>query len=93
MASLSDHIRRDGEHAARVFIGVELARYRRRMEELAKAHVKEAIEDATTRGESVDGTELGKAAADLAIRAYIGGGEPQPAIDSTAVPALDAAAA
>lgn len=81
MPSLSDHTRRDAEHAARSDIRVTAMRYVRRMDELSKGHIKEQIEEATQKGEAIDGAELGKAAAALAIRAYIGGGEPQPAIE------------
>ena len=44
MASLSDHVRRDAEHAARSEIRVHAARYLRRMDELAKAEIKDRIE-------------------------------------------------
>jgi hypothetical protein len=81
---LSDHTRRDAEHAARAIIGIEVARFRRRMEEHAKGSVKEKIERATQNGEAIDGTELGKAAAADAIAAYVGPGEPTPAIDAPA---------
>lgn len=57
-------------------------RYVRRMDELAKGQIKEAIEQATQEGNAIDGTELGQAAASSAIRAYIGAGEPQPAIEA-----------
>jgi hypothetical protein len=82
MPSLSDHTRRDAEHAARSLIRVEVMRYVRRMDELAKGHIKEAIEQATQEGNAIDGTDLGKTAATGAIRAYIGSGEPQPAIEA-----------
>lgn len=85
MPPLSDHIRRDAEHAARALIGIELARYRRRMEEQAKGQIKETIEQATADGGVLDGTELGQAAAARAIRSYIGvGGAPTPAIEAAA---------
>jgi hypothetical protein len=78
MARLSDHTLRDAQHAARSAIRVEVSRYIRRMDELAAAHIKSAIE----RGEVVDGTELGREAGTLAISTYITPGEPQPAINS-----------
>ena len=78
MASVSDHVRRDAEHAARSAIRVEVSRYIRRMDEVAKAHIKTAIE----RGEVPDGTELGREAGALAIGTYITPGEPQPAIEA-----------
>lgn len=89
MPALSDHTRRDAEHAARQEIRTEIMRYVRRMDELAKGHVKEAIEQATQNGEVVDGTQLGKDAATRAIRAYIGEGEPQAAIEAGAEEAPD----
>lgn len=79
MASVTDHTRRDAEHAARSAIRVEVSRYTRRMEEIAKAHIKSAIE----RGDVPDGTQLGNEAGLLAISAYITPGEPQPALDAT----------
>jgi hypothetical protein len=84
MPPLSDHTRRDAEHALRAMIGIEVARFRRRMEEHGKGTVKEKIERATQNGEPIDGTELGKAAAAEAIAAYVGPGEPTPAIDAPA---------
>jgi hypothetical protein len=87
MPSLSDHTRRDAEHAARSLIRVEVMRYVRRMDELAKGHIKEAIEQATQKGDAIDGANLGQTAATEAIRAYIGAGEPQPAIEAPSKPA------
>jgi hypothetical protein len=87
--SLSDHTRRDAEHAARMAISVELSRYKRRMEELAKSHIKEAIEEATNNGNAIDGTALGQAAGAQSISAYIGAGEPQPAIEAAGQPTDD----
>ena len=84
MSSLSDHTIRDAQHAARSAIRVEVSRYIRRMDELAKGHIKEAIEQATQKGESVDGTELGEAAGVAAIAAYTGSGGPRQAIESSA---------
>ena len=84
MPHLSDHTRRDAEHAARSMVRVEVSRYVRRIDELAKTHIAEAIEEAQAKGDAVDGTELGKVAADRAIRTYIGAGEPQPAIEQKA---------
>jgi mevalonate pyrophosphate decarboxylase len=89
MARLSDHDRRDAEHAARAKIAVSLQRFRRRMDELAKAHIAEQMEQAQAKGEAIDGTAAGEAAANLAINAFIGDGKPEAAIDSTTAPALD----
>ncbi len=84
MAVLSNHTERDAAHAARQEIRTHVMRYVRRMDELAKAEIKEAIEEATQKGEPIDGTALGKAAAAHAIGAYIGTGEPKRAIKSKA---------
>ena len=78
MASVDDHTRRDAEHAARSAIRVEVSRYTRRMDEVAKAHIKTAIE----RGAVEDGAELGREAGALAIGTYITAGEPQPALET-----------
>jgi hypothetical protein len=59
------------------------------MDELAKGEIKEAIERATQEGRAIDGTETGQAAAASAIGAYIGGGEPRPAIEAAGKPADD----
>jgi hypothetical protein len=54
------------------------------MTELAKGQIQEAIEDAAREGRVIDGTDLGRTAADTAIRSYIGTGEPTPAIEAAA---------
>lgn len=84
MPSLSDHTRRDALHAARSHVRIETQRYVRRMDELARSYVNEAIEEATNDGNPIDGTTLGQDAATRAIRAYIGIGEPRAAIESEA---------
>jgi hypothetical protein len=84
MPPLSDHTRRDAEHAGRSVIAVETARFRRRMEEHMKGNVKDKLERATQNGEAIDGTELGYAAGREAIAAYVTPGEPTPAIDAPA---------
>lgn len=82
MPSLSDHTRRDAEHAARSAIRVYVSRFTRRMDEEAKAAIKQALEAAARDGGDIDGLELGREAADRAIAAYISTEEPQPAIDA-----------
>jgi hypothetical protein len=84
MPAPSDHTRRDAEHAARSMIRIELFAYARRMDKEAYAEIAQAIEEATQRGEAIDGIALGKAAADHSIRTYIGAAGPQPAIESSA---------
>lgn len=92
MPSLSDHTRRDAEHAARSAIRVAVARFTRRMDEQAKAAIKTAIESAAREGRELDGTKLGREVADQAIRDYVSPDEPVPAIEAAAVesPAGDA---
>jgi hypothetical protein len=82
MASLSDHVRRDAEHAARSEIRVQISRFVRRMDEAAKAEIKAALEAAALDGREVDGLAIGREAAAHAIASYIDPGEPQPAIDA-----------
>lgn len=81
IASVSDHVRRDAEHAARSEIRVHIMRYVRRLDEQAKAHIADAIAAAEASGEPVDGLEIGRAAADRAIAIYMDAGEPQAAFD------------
>lgn len=90
MPSVSDHIRRDAEHAARSDIRVLILKYVRRMDEQAKAHIAEAIANAEP-GAELDGTRIGRDAASKAIAALIAP-EPFEALEGTAAPAaqLDA---
>lgn len=83
MASVTDHIRRDAEDVLRHEIAVALNQYKRRVYEMGKAHIAEAIEEATRDGEAVDGIAIGRAAANQAIPSYIGTTSPQPAIEAT----------
>lgn len=84
MPAVTDHTRRDADHALRQEIRTEVMRYVRRMDEEAKAYVREEIAKATQEGRAIDGTQLGKDAASRAIRSYIGTGEPVPAIEGSA---------
>lgn len=82
MPSVSDHVRRDAEHAARSKIRVAVSKYIRRMDEQAKADIAGAIEAAAARGDVIDGTAIGEDAAARVVASYIGPGDPQPAIDA-----------
>lgn len=82
MPSVSDHVRRDAEHAARSDIRIHIARFIRRMDEQAKAYIQSAIESAESEGAVVDGLEIGREAAARAIASYMDSGEPQAAIDA-----------
>jgi len=89
--SVSDHVRRDAEHAARSRIRVQIMRFVRRMDEEAKAHIAEAIAAAEVNGDPVDGTAVGEDAAARAIAVYMAEGEPAAAIDGDAQDSLPAA--
>jgi hypothetical protein len=81
MARLSDHDVRDAEHALRAEIALIVGRYTRRMLEMGKAHIQEALEMA--RGEEyVDGTAIGREAAARSAFPYFGATAPPPAIES-----------
>lgn len=73
MARLTDHDVRDAEHALRMEITLVIARYTRRMVELGKAFIQEAIEEANREGVIVDGTAIGRTAAARAAQDYFGG--------------------
>jgi hypothetical protein len=87
MPSHSDHDRRDAWAAMRADIRLAVGRYTRRMEEAAKGHIQEKLEEAVQNGEAIDGTALGRVAAAEAVRTYIGAGAPTPAIDAPATEA------
>ena len=86
MAALSDHDRRDAEHAARAEMAILIQKYVRRVNEAAKAYIKEALDDAARNGDTVDGTAIGRGAAGRAIADWMGieAGTPQPAIEGSA---------
>lgn len=84
MPAGSDHIRRDAEHAARALIAVELGKFRRRLEEAAKAHIGERLANADP-GEPVDGTRLGFEASEAALASYL--------VDATLAEPIEATAA
>jgi hypothetical protein len=89
MARLTDHDIRDAEHALRMELALVVARYTRRMAEAGKAYIQEEIETANKEGRDVDGTEIGRTAAERAARDYFGGlaGRPQAAIEGRSTPA------
>ena len=90
MARLSDHDLRDAEHALRVELTLVVARYTRRMTEIGKAYIQEAIEQANKDGSLVNGTSIGREAASRAASSYFGGlagAAPQQVIESKADPA------
>ena len=83
MSRVSDHIRRDAEHAARAEISILLSKYQRRLYEEAKAHISTAIAEARA-GELLDGTDVGREAVRTATTSYLGAATVQPAIDAAA---------
>lgn len=90
MAALSDHDRRDAEHAARAEVAILVQKYVRRMTEIAKAYIKEELDDAARAGRSVDGTALGRAAANRATSHYFTA-NPQEVVDGHSDQALEPA--
>lgn len=84
MARLTDHDVRDAEHALRMELTLVVARYTRRMAEMGKAYIQDEIETANKEGREIDGTAIGRAAAERAARDYFGGlaGKPEKALES-----------
>lgn len=80
MSRVSDHDRRDAEHAARAEISLMLGRYARRLYEEAKAHIATAITEAEP-GQIIDGTDIGREAARSSIANYLGAASVEPAIE------------
>lgn len=79
MSRVSDHDRRDAEHAARAEIAILLSKYGRRLYEEAKAHIATALTEAEP-GELVDGTAIGREAARASIANYLGATTVEPAL-------------
>ncbi len=73
MARLSDHDLRDAEHALRAELALLVGQYVRRMAELGKAFIQEEIETASKDGGDINGTAIGRAAAERAAFSYFGG--------------------
>lgn len=85
MARLSDHDVRDAEHALRAEIALIVGRYTRRMLEAGKAVIQTELENESKKERShVDGTAIGRAAAERAAFEYFGGraGTEHPTLDS-----------
>jgi hypothetical protein len=76
----------------RAEIRIQVSRYVRRMEEMAKGVIQEELESAVQNGEPTEGTQIGRMAAAQAIATYIGTGGPTPVIEAAppeATPAED----
>lgn len=82
MARMSDHDKRDSEHALRAEIGLILQKYARRMLDQGKAYITEAIAQATKEGSEIDGTEIGRTAAARVKAEYFATSTPEPAINA-----------
>lgn len=72
MSAVTDHDRRDAEHAARCEISIQISRYIRRLNAEAYAHIKQEIARAEHEQRGIDGTTLGREAAKIAAQAYLG---------------------
>jgi GGDEF domain-containing protein len=73
MARLTDHDVRDAEHALRAEVALLTGLYARRMLEEGKAYIQTELEKAAREGVDVNGTSIGRAAAQSASAAYFGG--------------------
>jgi hypothetical protein len=80
VSRVSDHVRRDAEHAARAEISILLSKYQRRLYEEAKTNIAAAI-TAAEPGREIDGTEIGREAVLAAATGYLGATNPRAAID------------
>jgi len=89
MSALSDHDRRDAEDAARAEVRLSINKYIRRMAETSKTIIKEALDAASQSGEAVDGTAIGRAAAEESARQWLYGGSPQPVVEGSANTAIE----
>jgi hypothetical protein len=93
MARLTDHDIRDAEDALRKELSLVLNKYARRMAEMGKAHIQEAIETANKEGLSVDGTSIGRTAAARAAYPYFGdisGGDSLTVVEGNATRTIEA---
>jgi hypothetical protein len=75
---------RDAEHALRAEVALIVGRYVRRICENGKAIIQQEIEESIGKDVEIDGTAIGRAAAERAAFEYFGGlaGKPQEAIES-----------
>ncbi len=85
---LSDHDQRDAEHALRAEITLLLAKYARRMLAQGKAYITEEIARGNKEGAEIDGTAIGRAAAErVKVEYFRTSGSPESAIEATATSA------
>lgn len=73
MPANSDHTRRDAQHAARAEIAIQIQKYVRRLSEEAYAHIAKALSEYSDG--PIDGTALGREAAQAAFSRYLGSGD------------------
>ena len=93
MARLTDHDVRDAEHALRSEIALLTGLYQRRMLEEGKAYIQTELEKAAREEVDVNGTSIGRAAAQSASVAYFGGlagHAPRQIVESSAAPSTAA---
>ena len=92
MARLTDHDVRDAEHALRAEIALIVGRYTRRMLEAGKAAIQTELEAAAKEERDVDGTAIGRTAAERAAFEYFGGraGAERPTLDGGSNPPPEA---
>ena len=81
MATQTDHVRLDAEHAARLEIAKVLERYKRRIYADAKAAIGSAIANSAP-GAVLEGTQIGEDAVQTVLATYLGAGEATPAIEA-----------
>lgn len=86
MPATTDHNRRDAMAAAYAEIQLTLGKYRRRFFEAAKADIDSQLAELADTGRDIDGTAVGRAAAESAIGRYLGGEVHEP-VAGTATPA------
>lgn len=88
MARLSDHDQRDAEHVLRTEITLILQRYGRRMADKGKAYITEAMSQMAKEGKDVDGSTIGRIAAERVKAEYFAtSSKPEPAIEASATAA------
>ena len=84
MARLTDHDRRDAEHALRAEIALIQGRYTRRLYEAGKARIEEEFNRLLKEGRDIDGLTTGRAAAQAVASQFFPNAAPKTAIAITA---------
>ena len=84
MARLTDHDRRDAEHALRAEIALIQGRYTRRLYEAGKARIEEEFNRLLKEGRDIDGLTTGRAAAQAVASQFFPSATTRAAIAITA---------